>query len=308
MSRVARRPPAFYLLLAIALTGCTHDVSPSAIAPASVSTSRSTGSERVSLLFAPARDSVRLEDSAIALAASYLQTLPLGHENDAVLADAAQHLTGAELAIAPSLDLDRAKMSADVVAPTPISLADAATFVSALALASPTAEQLARRSSRLLGSEVLAEAIAMPVLPLEATGAIAGTAWQDTNANTEIDSGELLLSERIVFLDRNLDGTLDPDEASTITNADGRYQFDRLFPGTYAVSLQADSRMFPAIVGGTPSNPSDWPWMVAIVRADEPAFPGHICGATVVHSHWVLTAAHCLHRNITKLRQPEEIE
>jgi secreted trypsin-like serine protease len=42
------------------------------------------------------------------------------------------------------------------------------------------------------------------------------------------------------------------------------------------------------IVGGHPARPDDWPWQVAI-------FPGqNLCGGSLIHRQWVLTAAHCL--------------
>lgn len=297
-------------MLAIALASCTSNLPPSTLSPPVTFKTTPTSPERVSLLFVPDRDSIQLADSAIALAASYLQSLPLGDDSDGVLADAARYLTGDEgLAIAPNLDLSRVEISANIVASDAIELADVAVFLARQTSDANAAEEIAQWGGRLLGADIGAEAIATPVLPLEASGAIAGRVWQDENENGRLDAGELALAGRTVYLDRDLDGSLGGGDVSTVTDAGGRYQFDRLFPGTYAVAARSPQLLpFPAIVGGTPAPPGEWPWMVAIVRADEPALSGHVCGATVVHPQWVLTAAHCLFRNITIPLQPDEID
>lgn len=61
----------------------------------------------------------------------------------------------------------------------------------------------------------------------------------------------------------------------------------------YAVA--AESKISPRIVGGTESSSTDWPWMVALVYSNDSSnFSGQFCGASLISSKWVVTAAHCL--------------
>ncbi|NXM03843.1 ACRO protein, partial [Tyrannus savana] len=46
------------------------------------------------------------------------------------------------------------------------------------------------------------------------------------------------------------------------------------------------------VVGGTGAREASWPWLVSLHHAWIPG-TGHMCGGSLIHSQWVLTAAHC---------------
>ena len=60
----------------------------------------------------------------------------------------------------------------------------------------------------------------------------------------------------------------------------------------------------PKIIGGNPAATGEYPWMAALVEADEESnFDGQFCGATLIHPYWILTAGHCVVGS-----RPEEID
>ncbi|MCW1914616.1 serine protease [Luteolibacter sp. GHJ8] len=51
----------------------------------------------------------------------------------------------------------------------------------------------------------------------------------------------------------------------------------------------------PKIIGGGNASPGEYPWMAALVIADEPDnFQGQFCGGSLIHPRWILTASHCV--------------
>lgn len=64
---------------------------------------------------------------------------------------------------------------------------------------------------------------------------ITGTVFTDTNANGALDSGETGISGRTVFLNIDNSGQPDSSNPSTTTDANGKYSFSGLAPGSYTV-------------------------------------------------------------------------
>jgi hypothetical protein len=72
------------------------------------------------------------------------------------------------------------------------------------------------------------------------TVTISGSVFVDFNSNGIRDAGEPGLAGRTVFLDLKNSGQLDAGDPSTVTAADGSFQFTGLTPGTYTVREKID--------------------------------------------------------------------
>ncbi|OPF17872.1 hemolysin [Microcystis aeruginosa KW] len=66
-------------------------------------------------------------------------------------------------------------------------------------------------------------------------GSIEGSKWEDLNANGIWEAAEKALAGWTIYIDSVANGTLDPWELSTVTDANGKYSFTNLGPGEYAI-------------------------------------------------------------------------
>ncbi|MDB5318651.1 MAG: Cna B-type [Phycisphaerales bacterium] len=71
--------------------------------------------------------------------------------------------------------------------------------------------------------------------PVPTTTTITGTKFQDTNGDGIRETGEPGVQNVVLFLDINGNGILDNCERCTVSDANGRYTFTDVAPGTYSV-------------------------------------------------------------------------
>lgn len=76
---------------------------------------------------------------------------------------------------------------------------------------------------------------ATPLQSATPLGSIEGSKWNDVNANGIWEAGEQALAGWTIYIDSVANGTLDPWELSTVTDANGKYSFTNLGPGEYAI-------------------------------------------------------------------------
>lgn len=69
-----------------------------------------------------------------------------------------------------------------------------------------------------------------------------------------------------------------------------------LLAGVAPAQAQEAGEAPPEVVGGTPADPGEFPYQVALVFPDAPGIPirGQFCGGSLISPDTVLTAAHCV--------------
>lgn len=53
------------------------------------------------------------------------------------------------------------------------------------------------------------------------------------------------------------------------------------------------TKSYSKITGGKPADPSEWPWMTALIRR---GYPHVFCGGVLITDRHILTAAHCVYK------------
>ncbi len=107
-------------------------------------------------------------------------------------------------------------------------------------------QMVARRKPRILLPDKRKVVRRLKFDSLEDRKLLAGLSvfvFDDANGSGKLDSVELGAEGRVVFLDQDRDGTLDPSEFWALTDRHGRVSFDGLAPGDY----------WPVLFGANPS-------------------------------------------------------
>ncbi len=67
------------------------------------------------------------------------------------------------------------------------------------------------------------------------TGTISGVKFNDFNANGRLDAGEPPIANTQIYIDLNNNSSLDPGEASTLSDSQGNYSFRNVPVGSYVI-------------------------------------------------------------------------
>jgi Trypsin/SdrD B-like domain len=151
---------------------------------------------------------------------------------------------------------------------------------------------------------------------------ISGTLFEDRNNDHQRNTDEPALAGWPVIV-QGISATQYALRKTTTTDAQGQYHLTGLPSGNYRIthsprlgtqhssstdqtssatvsgtttaSNLSSSNLHTKIVGGQTTSPGQWPFVVALVRRDvtDPKLGLH-CGATLIASQWLVTAAHCV--------------
>lgn len=69
----------------------------------------------------------------------------------------------------------------------------------------------------------------------------------------------------------------------------------------FAQGTGKDGPTGPEIVGGQPADPGEYPWQALVLPG------GFLCGGSLIHAQWVVTAAHCMYDQNGNLFTPGQI-
>ncbi|MBS0198569.1 MAG: hypothetical protein JSR77_17600 [Planctomycetes bacterium] len=137
-----------------------------------------------------------------------------------------------------------------------------------------------------------------PAFGVAAPAVIRGTIFNDLDNNNALSPGESGRGSVVVWVDRNNDGELNPDEPSAVTLANGAYEITDVAPGDLLIRARAESGWantgavtdrlggaipLPAVGGGAYSNINQGQRLVL------PAIASLAASSPTIASGWTLT-------------------
>ena len=69
-----------------------------------------------------------------------------------------------------------------------------------------------------------------------------------------------------------------------------------------ALVVTAAAPTIPTIIGGQPAEVGEWPWQAMVMAG------ANFCGGTLIHTEWILTAAHCVYDTNQKLYPADALQ
>ena len=69
-----------------------------------------------------------------------------------------------------------------------------------------------------------------------------------------------------------------------------------------ALVVTAAAPTIPTIIGGQPAEVGEWPWQAMVMAG------ANFCGGTLIHTEWILTAAHCVYDTNQKLYPTDALQ
>lgn len=95
--------------------------------------------------------------------------------------------------------------------------------------------------------------------------------------------------------------TLRYTKSFIVAKTDIEIEDNKIFPkicGTQKVTLRG------RIMGGKQASLGEFPWMARLIHKNRHGYKTYGCSGFLIHTKYVVTAAHCVHKNFTHIRGP----